>query len=85
MGAGEPIGFGLGLLLGGIFIDTIGWRWAFYTSAIAMALLSVIVILFSSRLGQDDRIEWRRMSSEIDWIGVAVATASLVMIFCTLA
>lgn len=27
-GMGQPLGYALGLVLGGIFTDTIGWRWA---------------------------------------------------------
>lgn len=35
MAGGQPIGFGVGILVGGILTDTIGWRWGFYTAAIA--------------------------------------------------
>ncbi|KAE8306386.1 major facilitator superfamily domain-containing protein [Aspergillus transmontanensis] len=34
MGGGQAVGFGLGLALGGVFSDTIGWRWGFYVTAI---------------------------------------------------
>jgi MFS family permease len=27
-GMGQPLGYAIGLVLGGIFTDTIGWRWA---------------------------------------------------------
>jgi MFS family permease len=27
MGGGQPVGFAIGLSLGGVFADTIGWRW----------------------------------------------------------
>ncbi len=28
-GMGQPLGYSLGLILGGVFTDTIGWRWGF--------------------------------------------------------
>ncbi|KJK66626.1 Major Facilitator Superfamily protein [Aspergillus parasiticus SU-1] len=34
MGGGQAVGFELGLALGGVFSDTIGWRWGFYVTAI---------------------------------------------------
>ncbi|CAG7559390.1 unnamed protein product [Fusarium equiseti] len=39
-GMGSPLGYALGLVLGGIFTDTIGWRWAYYMSAIINFCLS---------------------------------------------
>ncbi|CAI7666496.1 unnamed protein product [Penicillium palitans] len=35
IGGGQPIGFGLGMLMGGVCADTIGWRWGFHSAAIA--------------------------------------------------
>lgn len=34
MDCGQSIGFGVGILVGGV-PDTIGWRWGFHTAAIA--------------------------------------------------
>ncbi|KAF6233221.1 hypothetical protein HO173_008510 [Letharia columbiana] len=33
-GMGQPLGYALGLIFGGVFADTIGWRWGYYMSAI---------------------------------------------------
>jgi MFS family permease len=40
MGGGQPVGFSIGLTLGGVLTDSIGWRWGFYLAAI----LNTIVV-----------------------------------------
>lgn len=41
MGLGQPLGFSLGLVLGGVFVDTVGWRagWCMCAGAIMVCLL----------------------------------------------
>jgi MFS family permease len=34
MGDGQPLGFGIGLVLGGVFTGPIGWKWGFHVVAI---------------------------------------------------
>lgn len=43
-GAGQPLGYSVGLILGGIFTDTIGWRYSFYIMAIVNAFISLSAI-----------------------------------------
>ncbi|KAK9244576.1 major facilitator superfamily domain-containing protein [Lipomyces tetrasporus] len=38
-GMGQPLGYALGLILGGVLSSTIGWRWGFYITAIVDAVL----------------------------------------------
>ncbi|KAH8671676.1 major facilitator superfamily transporter [Xylariales sp. PMI_506] len=40
-GVGSPLGYALGLVLGGVFTDTVGWRWAYYMMAMINGVLSV--------------------------------------------
>ncbi|QVM06820.1 hypothetical protein D8B26_001524 [Coccidioides posadasii str. Silveira] len=40
-GMGQPLGYALGLVLGGIFTDTIGWRWAYNMMVIIKFCLSM--------------------------------------------
>lgn len=40
-GMGQPLGYALGLILGGVLTDMIGWRWGFYITAMVDAVLFV--------------------------------------------
>jgi MFS family permease len=84
-GAASPIGYTLGLVLGGLFVGSIGWRWAYYLATI------VNTVLFGSAiwgLPDDESTQGnilRRLASEIDWIGAFIATASLSLLSYTMA
>ncbi|KAE8327852.1 major facilitator superfamily domain-containing protein [Aspergillus sergii] len=41
MCGGQAVGFGLGLALGGVFSDTIGWRWGFYVTVMLNSAASL--------------------------------------------
>ena len=41
MGMGQPLGYAVGLLFGGVFADTIGWRWGYHLSAMINAAILV--------------------------------------------
>ncbi|KAB8227943.1 MFS general substrate transporter [Aspergillus alliaceus] len=85
MGSGQPIGFGVGLLLGGVFADTVGWRWGFYSAAIAN---SPVLLLSVQQLPGKDKQEgiiWRRLVFGIDWIGALAASVGLALLSYALA
>ncbi|TEA17297.1 putative MFS-type transporter [Colletotrichum sidae] len=44
MGGGQPIGFSVGLSVGGVFTDTIGWRWGFHMAAIINTVIFLIAL-----------------------------------------
>lgn len=86
LGAGQPLGFSVGLLLGGLFADTIGWRWGYYLSAI------INIILFAASLwglprqqNEQGPASWQRLWREIDWIGAILISASLGLLSYVLA
>jgi predicted MFS family arabinose efflux permease len=99
MGGGQPVGFSLGLTLGGVLTDSIGWRWGFHLAAIlntiivAVALWGLPSSIDSANLGADEgpstwNQRWHRMKTEIDWVGATIASASLAMlshVFATIA
>ena len=82
LGAGNPVGYTAGLILGGVFVGTVGWRVAFYLAA------GLNAILFGAALwglpydgrSTSGEVVWLRLSREIDWVGALIATVSLAML-----
>lgn len=87
-GMGQPIGYAFGLILGGVLTDTIGWRWGFYITAIANAVLFVASTLVlppdpdSKHLSPES---WTRLRNDIDWVGVTILSVSFGLLSYVLA
>lgn len=81
MGGGQPIGFSLGLTLGGILTQTIGWRYGFYIAAIINTIIFVVGLfgLPKDPISFEPNV-WKRLKSDIDWMGAAIASISLAML-----
>lgn len=78
LGAGQPVGFAIGLVLGGVFVQGIGWRYGYWIGAV----ITFIVFLISAFGLPADRCNYRvdtvrRLRTEIDWIGCIVVSISL--------
>ncbi|ROV94780.1 hypothetical protein VMCG_08887 [Cytospora schulzeri] len=85
-GMGQPLGYALGLVLGGIFTDSIGWRWAYYIMAIINVLLSMASIWSLPAVHHRTGKKWtRRLVEEIDWIGAIIMSAGLGLLLYVLA
>ncbi|CAM1504558.1 Fc.00g021490.m01.CDS01 [Cosmosporella sp. VM-42] len=85
-GMGSPLGYALGLVLGGIFTDTIGWRWAYYMMAIINFCLSTASIWSLPSVKSTSERKWtERLMHEIDWIGALIMSAALGMLLYVLA
>lgn len=85
-GMGSPLGYALGLVLGGIFTDTIGWRWAYYMMAIINFVLSTASIWSLPSVHTHSEKKWtQRLIHEIDWIGATIMSAALGMLLYVLA
>ncbi|KAG0306730.1 hypothetical protein BGZ97_000634 [Linnemannia gamsii] len=69
------LGFGIGLVLGGVFTATIGWKYIFYISAI-MGLLVAIVAYF---VIPESKAEYRA-NVKLDLAGAITITAALLAI-----
>lgn len=82
MGGGQPVGFGIGVTLGGVSAGTIGWRWGFRISC----LLNVVVLILSSVSlpKKRCRVEWRRVVFDVDWFGSFLLTSSFAMLLYVL-
>lgn len=83
MGGGQPLGFAIGLTLGGVFASTVGWRWAFHCATI---INTGILILAVWGLPKSKTVPtWSRLRYEIDWIGALIASTSLALLCYVLA
>jgi MFS family permease len=81
MGAGQPLGFSIGLTLGGVLADSIGWRWGFYIAAILNAAIFVMALWALPRNKEEQRpVTWRRIVNDIDWVGAIIASISLALL-----
>lgn len=85
-GMAQPLGYALGLVLGGVFTDTIGWRWAYWTMAIVNLVVSLISIWSLPDVRHRSTRAWtRRLVEDVDWVGVTGLSISLGLIMYTLA
>ncbi|KAB8345826.1 hypothetical protein FH972_022881 [Carpinus fangiana] len=83
MGGGQPVGFSLGLTLGGVFSDTIGWRWGFHIAAALNALVFGVALWgLPAEVGINYASSsiWGRIRNDIDWIGAFLASGSIAML-----
>lgn len=85
-GMGQPLGYAAGLVLGGIFTDTIGWRWAYYMMGIINFCLSTASIWSLPSVHQHSDKSWnRRLTEDIDWLGAIIMSAALGLLMYVLA
>lgn len=80
LGLAMPLGFSLGLVLGGVFISSLGWRVGYYIGG-ALSFLFWLVGIFALPAGvvahPIELTMKRRLATEIDWIGAALASTCL--------
>ena len=85
-GMGQPLGYSVGLILGGIFTDTIGWRWSFHIMAIINFFVSISAVWVLPDIRKPSQKLWsRRLIEDIDWIGACIMSAALGMLLYVLA
>lgn len=82
-GMGQPLGFSVGLILGGVFTDTIGWRWTFFMSAMINFAISMCSIWVLPSVYRPSDKSWRRrLIEDIDWVGaLALSTALGILLY----
>ncbi|KAI0122775.1 MFS general substrate transporter [Daldinia grandis] len=79
LGFASPIGFSLGLVLGGVLVDSTGWQPAFYlagAASFALFLIGIWALPRDARSRSGHPI-WKRLASEIDWVGAILASTGL--------
>lgn len=75
-GAIAPIGFGVGLIFGGLAQDLLSWSWFFWIGGIASGLFC-IGSLFTV---PNDYNEVRKMNVQMDWWGVCTTVPGLLLV-----
>lgn len=85
-GMAQPLGYALGLVLGGVFTDSVGWRWAYWIMAILNACVSVMAVWALPNVAHPAaKSVVRRMAEDVDWVGVVGLSASLGIVMYILA
>lgn len=85
-GMGQPLGYSVGLLVGGVFTDTIGWRWSFFVSAIINFTISMSAIWVLPSVHRPSEKTWnRRLIEDIDWVGAVLLSTALGLLLYVLA
>ena len=87
-GMAQPLGYALGLVLGGVLADTVGWRWAYFIMAILCFLASVASMWSLPKINHEaktDKTTLRRLIEDIDWVGAIMMSVALGMLMYVLA
>jgi MFS family permease len=77
LGFVQAIGFSVGMVLEGVILDSVGWRFSYYLcGSLSLALFGVSLLA----LPRDTTIEESilpKLKKEIDWVGAVVISASI--------
>jgi MFS family permease len=49
MGGGQPVGFALGITLGGLLATSLGWQWGFHIAAVVCVVIAIAVASQSAK------------------------------------
>lgn len=83
-GGGNPVGFALGLVLGGIFVQISSWRTGYWMSTSINAASMVLAWFVIPGRPSEARLSTRdlrhRLAHEFDWIGVGSASTCLALL-----
>ena len=79
LGLSHTFGFSIGLVLGGVLTESLGWRSAWYASAFSYALIFVAVLyaLPADAPLSRQRLNFEKLHGDLDCVGAMVATPGL--------
>lgn len=86
VGLSQPLGFSIGLVIGGILIDTIGWRSGWYIAG-GITLLFAVVGLWAVPKSETHRYAdlMHNVKAKVDWVGAGLASAFMALLCYLLA
>ena len=86
-GLAQPLGYSFGLVLGGVFVDTVGWRAGWYLyGGITLALAVLGLWALPMRGGpMNVRMLARNIVAKVDWIGAVLASCFMACLSYVLA
>ena len=85
MGAGQPFGFCVGIVMGGLFTDGIGWRAGYYICAAANIAFACVSFWSVPKDKREPHNFIRQLRQELDWVGAAIISTSLGLLSYVLA
>lgn len=80
MGGGQPVGFTVGLVVGGGLTDSVGWQVGFYLGAGLNTILFFLALFGLPKVNVQRHGVFRRLKTEIDWIGASILSTSLALL-----
>lgn len=86
LGLSQPLGFSLGLVVGGILVDTIGWRSGWYLSG-GITLFFAAVGLWALPRSKSTQYAdvLHNIRTKIDWVGAGLASGFMALLCYLLA
>lgn len=85
LGAAQPTGFFVGLIIGGILTDLLSWRVCFYLVAGINAVIFFASVLSVPRDAKLPGTVLKRFQREADWVGVIIISVALGLLSYVLA
>lgn len=85
LGGAQPVGFLIGLVIGGILTDLVSWRACFYIVAGVNAVVLVVSLFYVPKDRRSPGKMLDRFRTEIDWVGVLVVSTGLALLSYALA
>ena len=77
LGGSQPVGFSIGLLIGGLLSNSIGWRWGFYLTSIVSGSIFALAFWTLPQVEHRRPNLWAHIKNEIDWIGILIGSTSV--------
>ncbi|KAK4542563.1 hypothetical protein LTR36_006611 [Oleoguttula mirabilis] len=80
LGLAMPLGFSLGLVLGGVFVSSLDWRVGYYIGGVAsflFFLVGILVLPAGVATHSAEAPTLGRLATEVDWVGAGLASSCL--------